>query len=89
MHTTGSAHLTNYELYRSSLFKFVYADTQAKEKKGRFVSYITGVVNDICCKATSVGNTLKLNHWSFLKATVYMLYNNSCTEIYGNFKMYI
>jgi hypothetical protein len=40
------------------------------------------IVNDICCKKdTSVVNTLKLNNWSLLKATNYMLYNNSGSEI--------
>jgi len=43
---------------------------------------ISGIVNDICCnKDTIVVNTLKLNNWALLKATVNMLYNNSGCEI--------
>ena len=33
MHTTGYAHLTNYELYSSSLFMFLCEDKKAQEKK--------------------------------------------------------
>jgi len=33
MHTTGFAHLTNYDLYSSSLFMSLYEDKNAQEKK--------------------------------------------------------
>jgi hypothetical protein len=59
----------------------LYADKDALEEKMYILnSQISGVVNDICCKKnTSVVNTFKLN-LGLLKATIYMLYNNSCTE---------
>jgi len=61
-----------------------------KKKNLHFISQISGFVNDIYRKKyTSLVNTLKLNNWSLLKATIYMLYNNSGSEILSVFKMYI
>jgi hypothetical protein len=90
MYTTGCAHLTNYELYSSSLFISLHEDKNVQEKNLHFISQISGVVNDMCHKKyTSLVNTLKLNNLSLLKATIYMLYNNSGSEILSVFKMYI
>ena len=82
MHTTGCAHLTNYELYSSSLFISLYEDKNVQEKK--FTFYFTDLW--VCQwylsqEVHEFSKYIKLNNWFLLNATIYMLYNNSGSEI--------